>query len=328
MRILLFIFLLLTTNAYANYELSTAGQNTGIGTSSPVATLDVNGTVRMAGIRMTTGAGATKALISDASGNGAWTTTREVLTADRTYYVRTDGSDSNTGLVNNSGGAFLTLQHAYNVISGTLDFYGHNVTVQVGAGTYANGVTVSGPWTGGGELLYVGDTTTPSNVVIQDVVSFENVATLPGTWDIGGFKTVPTLVGIYNSGVGYMSFHNMVFDNGGGEFAHIACGTAGASIQSTGPYTIQGSSVVFHLYVKGCFAALSSTTVTLVGTPNWTNGFVGSDATGNVEAVSMTFSGSATGPLYNATLNGIIKSGGVTFPGNSAGSTSFGGQYQ
>ena len=52
-----------------------------------------------------------------------------VVASDQTYYVRTDGSDANTGLVNNAGGAWLTLQHAADeVLVGD--------TVNVESGTY------------------------------------------------------------------------------------------------------------------------------------------------------------------------------------------------
>src|SRR5688572_14985126 len=73
---------------------------------------------------------------------------RELITANRTYYVRTDGSNSNDGLTNTSGGAFLTIAKAIEVIA-TLDLSVFNVTIQLGnAGTYA-GATTSAPWVGG-----------------------------------------------------------------------------------------------------------------------------------------------------------------------------------
>lgn len=96
----------------------------------------------------------------------ASSTTRERLTAARTYYVRTDGSDSNTGLVNSSGGAFLTLQKAYDVAK-AFDLGAYNITIQVAAGTYSGGVICEGVVPGAGTINFLGDTTTPTNVVID-----------------------------------------------------------------------------------------------------------------------------------------------------------------
>lgn len=47
----------------------------GIGTLSPTAELDVNGTIQTNSIRMSPGAGSRKVLTSDAAGNGTWSTT-------------------------------------------------------------------------------------------------------------------------------------------------------------------------------------------------------------------------------------------------------------
>lgn len=63
-----------------------------------------------------------------ASANPAWVNAREVLAASRTYYVRTYGSDSNDGLTNTSGGAFLTQAYAMSVIA-KINFNGFTVTL-------------------------------------------------------------------------------------------------------------------------------------------------------------------------------------------------------
>ena len=92
---------------------------------------------------------------------------RETLTANRTYYVRTDGSNSNNGLTNTSGGAFLTIQKAVNVIYG-LDISTYTVTIKLGnSGTWTAGITLDGPWVGNGTVLLQGDTTTPANTIIS-----------------------------------------------------------------------------------------------------------------------------------------------------------------
>jgi pectin methylesterase-like acyl-CoA thioesterase len=91
---------------------------------------------------------------------------REVLTANRTYYVRTDGSDSNTGLANTAGGAFLTLQAAINAAA-SIDISIYTVTISVAAGTYSSGVITLKACVGAGEVVITGDTTTPGNVIIS-----------------------------------------------------------------------------------------------------------------------------------------------------------------
>lgn len=91
---------------------------------------------------------------------------REVLTANRTYYVRTDGNDGNSGLANTSGSAFLTVQKAIDIVA-ALDIGVFNVTIQVADGTYTGSVVVNGPWLGSGVVTVQGNLTTPANVLFN-----------------------------------------------------------------------------------------------------------------------------------------------------------------
>ena len=249
---------------------------------------------------------------------------RETLAASRTYYVRTDGSDSNDGLSNASGGAFLTIQKAISAVAG-LDLNGKAVTIQVGNGTYAAGVSVTSPFVGGVPVLQ-GDTTTPGNVVISvsgDAVSVSNGAEL----GIGGFKLVTATAG---SGLNATKAGRI---NVTGKMEFGTCATAhmhssyAGQIAVSADYTISGGSL-YHWWSEtaGGSIAVIGRTVTLTGTPAFT-AFANATIVAQIVAVSNTYSGSSTGSRYSVTLNGVILSSGATLPGSTAGTTATGGQY-
>jgi hypothetical protein len=72
---------------------------------------------------------------------------------------------------------------------------------------------------------------------------------------------------------------------------------------------------------------LASHTITISGTPAFSSAFF-FVVQGTVDLYGITWSGSATGVRWNVSNNGVLASYGTstTTPGNSAGSTSSGGQ--
>jgi hypothetical protein len=75
------------------------------------------------------------------------------------YYVRTDGNDANTGLANNSGGAWLTVGYAAsNVTAGD--------TVLVQSGTFLERVSVTASGGVGSPIVFTGSTSTAGGFVI------------------------------------------------------------------------------------------------------------------------------------------------------------------
>ena len=93
-------------------------------------------------------------------GDATWATAaagRELLDANKTYYVRTDGSDSNNGLTDSSGGAFLTAAKA-NAVVATIDKNGYDITVQFGAGTWSEDIIIN-TGIGDGDVIWKGTLT-------------------------------------------------------------------------------------------------------------------------------------------------------------------------
>ncbi len=249
---------------------------------------------------------------------------REVLTANRTYYVRSDGSNSNTGLADSSGGAFLTLAKAMAVVA-TIDFNGYTVTVQIKDGTFAGAtVPVTMGQAGVANLVIQGNSSTPANVAITSAISL----------GAGARATIKDLA-ITSSG------HGLVVDGAGAAcaFSNIAFGActnaqiyaaSGATVTMTGNCSFTGSSQVRVWARWNAVYVEEFRTCTYSSTPAYSvaNMYILSGAT--VSSAVSTQTGSATGVRYNVQGGALLETGGggaSFYPGNSAGSTATGGQY-
>lgn len=254
---------------------------------------------------------------------------RENVSSNRTYYVRTDGSDSNTGLTNTAGGAFLTIQKAVDVISSTLDIAsGVTITIQIADGTYSTGANLK-LITGPGGVIIRGNSTTPSNVLIScangPCFSANNVS----RWTILDLKVSTTSSSwcIHCTNGATIVIGNLDF--GSAVHAHIVCDERG-SVTISSNYVISGSAVA-HVYLDRLSNFSCNTkTITITGTPNFSTAFI---LTANVSSTffpGCTFSGSATGKRYDIYMNGVVYvngAGTTYFPGSVAGTTATGGQY-
>jgi hypothetical protein len=254
---------------------------------------------------------------------------REVLTANRTYYVRTDGSDAHSGLSNTSGEAFLTIQKAIDTAV-ALDLSVYAVTIQVGAGTYTQPLVLK-DYIGAGPITLTGNTATPTSVRIQPASGTPvSVSSVPHKWIVQGFQlTAPAstqCLSIANNSS--LDFQNIQFDAVSGGIHMLASG--GSVVTATGPYTIAGSAAIHAYTVTGATFNSYNIAITLSGTPAWSSAGWFADRAGIIIASGMTFSGSATGKRYESDMNSILYtngSGANYFPGSVAGTTSTGGQY-
>lgn len=255
---------------------------------------------------------------------------REVLTANRTYYVRTDGSDSNSGLTNTAGGAFLTIQKAINVVA-TLDLNGYDVTIQVESGTYTGLVTVAGPWVGRGTVTLRGNTSSPSSVLISTAGVAIAVSNY-GNLSIAGLKIATSSGAGINALTGGVITVSGAMDFGAIGGGQMLATTDGKIVAIGVDYTISGSAS-YHLQALthgSIVTGGSGRTVTLTGTPAFSGAFALADRLSYAQASGITYSGAATGVRYSAVRNGVIftAGGGASYlPGNASGSVATGGDY-
>ncbi|MER9533033.1 hypothetical protein NKI89_24950 [Mesorhizobium sp. M0309] len=245
---------------------------------------------------------------------------REVLTAARTYYVLTTGSDSNTGLVNTAGGAFLTLQKAVDVAL-TLDIAGFSVTIQVGAGTYTAGVALAKPFVGG-LVTVLGDATTPANVIISTTSGSCFVLDGGGVrLSISGVKMQTTTSGqcLWASNKAQIYIDGKV-DFGACAGGHMLADSDG-QIQVNISYNITGGAAKHWWSEAYGLVVCVGKTITITGTPAFSTAFAYSIG-GYINVPVNTFSGAATGSRYSVSNTGVINTNGAGatyLPGNAAG---------
>ncbi|RWP88368.1 MAG: hypothetical protein EOR12_16790 [Mesorhizobium sp.] len=258
---------------------------------------------------------------------------REVLTANRTYFVRPDGNNANTGLVNSAGGAFLTPQKAWDTVAG-LDLSIYAVTIQIADGTYTAGMNMSAMPLGGSGITIQGNTGTPTNCFINATTTcFLTSAPLPCPVVIQGFRLAFTgsgLSAIRMTAPGTITTAAIVLAGGSTGFA----GAFNASERGSRIIVSTGLTVAGNMSglcaVDGGVIQFFAITVTLTGTPafSWTT--MSATSFGLIAVAGVTFSGAATGVRYSCLTAGGINTGGggASFiPGNSAGSAASPGWY-
>ncbi len=250
---------------------------------------------------------------------------RERLTANRTYYVRTDGNDNNSGLVNSAAGAFLGATKAFETIRDTLDMAGFDVTVSIADGTYTAPIVCSRQWSGRGRVLFVGNTGTPANVVINptgaNALSVVNGAILSL---VDGMELRTTTSGYaLDAGTHGQIFlgNNLRFGAVAAGYAHMVADSLGF-INANANYTISGGGAHHWLSFEHGLIECLSRTITLSGTPAFTSSFAAVRRAGHISASGNTYSGSATGPRFSAQSGGSIftnNAGLTALPGDAAG---------
>lgn len=256
---------------------------------------------------------------------------RQKLTANRTYYVTTTGSDSNDGL--SAGSPFLTIQKAIDTIA-TFDLGLFDVTIDVANGTYTGAVVLKPLITSGGQVTIEGDTATPSNVLLNissgDAITASHQT---GIYLLKGFRLQTSSSGsaqVYCLDKSVVELENIEFHTGDtvGAGRHLRCEGGGSLIKINTSYTITGN--VARHYEAGQQGAIwaFNITVTCSGTRAFSIFAVASGISYlRIHGNTWTGAGSATGTRYSVTQNSVIRTDGATLPGDVAGTSATGGQY-
>lgn len=255
----------------------------------------------------------------------------ERLLADRTYYVRSDGSDANTGLTNDAAGAFATVQHAVDVAAG-IHCGLREITIMVGAGTFAEGTALK--ITGNGNLRLKLQGAGTANTTISGT---ENGIEVNGACRV----TVQDVKVVGVSMTFWAQQNALLILTGaialGGGALRLLSSQSGAYIEVTACSLVIGvasTNFFVHGDETGQIAIGGNSVISTSGPVN-AGTVIFANRTSLVQVVSNSVTwvqtnGAITGRRYNVRSNAVINTngGGASFiPGDLAGITALGGQY-
>jgi hypothetical protein len=260
----------------------------------------------------------------------AWGWTgRAKLTANTTIFVSpsaTGNDATGTGLTASS--AYATLSHAYNWAQSALDLGGFTLIISALAGTFAAGLTATGPIVGQTSPVIIQGAASASTIISTvggaPIIAFNGAVIQPSSMTLTASGAGSACISSQGSGSVVTLGTGLVF--GTASQAHIQAVNLG-QVLLTNSYTITGNAST-HWFVEN-FAAINNgnvpITVTLTGTPAFSNAFALAAAMGLINPSSIvTFVGSATTTTirYNTSGGGQIAtslSGSSYLPGGTAG---------
>jgi hypothetical protein len=256
---------------------------------------------------------------------------RQMLTAATTWFIRTDGSDANSGDANTAAGAFRTIAGAWNAIARRIDAAGQAVTFQLADGTYSDTVILALAIPNAASVTLRGNAANPASVQVSP--SGYGGFTVSGvSLEVSGL----TLSNAGPLGQGALVSNRGVLTIGQG-MAFAACPnrchlevTAGSSLSIAQNYSINGSAPNHILLANQSMLTASSRTVTLAGTPAFPQGFIQANQGATAVLFANIWNGAATGPRYRVTGNSVIDAfaaGPNHLPGDTAGISASGGIY-
>lgn len=235
----------------------------------------------------------------------------EYLTTDLNLYVRPDGNDSNTGLADTAGSAFLTIQRAANECLRYVgrEFYDAGIVVNIAAGSYSEYVAFGGARTASGRSILVNAT----GASISGGFSAYGVAI-----EVSGLTVEDGVIGSYANAFVRLQGCNLVrsyleASSEGGIFAD-ECTFSGNTYFAV--YAYWSGRISLGITTFSSVPAYSEATA-------WC-------ASGGLIQLTDTITGTATGKRFNVITNGIVE--GAAFgldglPGDVDGTVASGGQY-